>query len=125
MSEQPSPNILVVADLFFASKLKGEVQKAGYDYKAAIGIKTALQRARDYGPAAIVIELSKENLDFETLITNLLEDEGTKAIPLIGLRGHMDTSKLQRAQELGCKVVCPNGQISGDFNGVLGEALNN
>lgn len=125
MSEQTSPNILVVADLFFASKLKGEVQAAGYEYKAAIGIKSALQRAKDYGPSAIVIELSKENLDFESLITNLREDEATQAIPLIGFCGHMDTQKLQRAKELGCKATCSNGQISGDFKGVLGTALSN
>ncbi len=122
MSGPSSPNILVVADLFFASKLKGEVQSVGYDYKAAIGIKTALLRAKESGPSAIVIELSKQNLDFESLITRLKEDGETQAIPLIGFCGHMETPKLQRAQELGC-VVCSNGQISDDFKGVLSAAL--
>ncbi len=114
--------ILVIADIFFGSKLKGEVQSLGYDYKAAAGPKKGLERAKEFRPAAVILHLEKSGLDFKAFLEQLREDEETKDIPVIGFCGHMDVQRMADARELGC-LAGSNGEISGNFSDVLQQAL--
>lgn len=115
--------ILVIAEMFFAAKLKGEVQKLGYEYVAAPGENTAIERAKAMKPVAIVLDLAKIKMDISHFLERLRSDPETKDIPVIGFSGHLDTQRMQEGQEKGCTLVVSNGQISGNFQSVLQRAL--
>ena len=122
--EGDTPRVLVVlANMFFAGKLKAEAVAAGYAYKGALGADGVLQAARVHHPAAVLLDLSKEDIDFAALVESLRADPGTKAIPVVAFCGHVDTDMLGQAHAWGCEVVTTNGEISRNFRGVLAKAL--
>ncbi|MBI2191925.1 MAG: hypothetical protein HYU36_08075 [Planctomycetes bacterium] len=127
MSDTPQPasgrRILVIAEMFFASKLKGEVQKAGYEYVPAAAEKSALEKAGSLRPDAIVLDLAKTRFDVPGFLSRLRAEPELSAIPVIGFSGHLDTQRMQEGQEKGCTLVVSNGQITGNFPSVLQKAL--
>lgn len=73
-------------------------------------------------PLAIFLDLSKEDVDFESIVKQLKGDEDTKSIPIVAFTGHVNTEELARASDWGC-MATTNGAVSADFAGTLARAL--
>ena len=114
--------IVAIASLFFGAKLKGLCEEAGYVYKGAIGPASALKKIDSCSPAAVLIDLGKEDLDIPATIQAI---KGATKAPIIAFCGHVATAQLDEARACGCDVVTTNGAITGNFAAVLKSAINN
>ena len=116
-------SIAAIATMFFGAKLKGEVERAGFEYLGARGEVGLMKHASESSPVAILLDLSKEDIDFAAIVSTLRGDETTSSIPIIAFCGHVEEQKLAAAKELGCDVVTTNGAVSNSFEAVLQSAI--
>ena len=115
--------IAALVTMFFGAKLKGEVERAGFEYLGAIGEIGLMKHATRSSPVAILLDLGKDDVDFASIVSTLRADETTSTIPIIAFCGHVETQKLAAAKEWGCDVVTTNGAVSNSFEAVLKSAI--
>ncbi len=120
MSKQ---SIAALVSMFFGAKLKGEVERAGFEYLGAIGEVGLMKHATGSSPVAILLDLGKDDVDFASVVSALRSDETAKTIPIIAFCGHVETEILAAAREWGCDVVTTNGAVSNSFDAVLKSAI--
>lgn len=112
-------SIAALASMFFGAKLKGEVERAGFNYLGAIGENGLMKHAVESTPVAIFLDLGKDDIDFKSLVSTLRSNETTTSIPIVAFCGHVETQKLAAAKEWGCNLVTTNGAVSNSFETVL------
>ena len=112
-------SIASLASMFFGAKLKGAVEHAGYEYKGAIGVAGLCNAIDASKPVAVLLDLSKEDIDIEDAVSTITEHTES---PIIAYCGHVETQKLQLAESLGC-YTATNGAISNSFEVVLAKVL--
>ena len=112
--------IVAIASMFFGSKLKGLCEQAGYNYKGAIGSTGAIKHIEEYSPVAVLLDLGKEDIDIEQIVSSIKEKTNA---PIIAFCGHVATKELDLARTCGCDVVTTNGAITGSFDAILSKAL--
>ena len=117
---QETGTIAALASMFFGSKLKGLCQQAGYEYKGAIGLSGLLSRIEEFSPVAVLIDLSKEDVEICEVVTTI---KSKTSAPIIAFCGHVATKELDDARACGCDVVTTNGAITGSFESVIQKAL--
>ena len=117
----PQPNtIACLATMFFGAKLQGQCESLGYTYKGAIGPSGLIKQIQKHEPVAVLIDLSKEDVDIESLVHSIRE--ATNA-PIVAFCGHVATEQLQEAKTAGCDVVTTNGAITQSLEQVLRQVL--
>ena len=117
---QHEQTIVCLATLFFGAKIKGLAEEAGYQYKGAIGPTGLVKRIKEFNPAAVLLDLSKDDYDIQQTVKSI--QEITKS-PIIAFCGHVATDLINTAREAGCDLVTTNGAITGSFQGTLHKAL--
>ena len=70
-------SIAALASIFFGAKLKGEVERAGFNYLGAIGENGLMKHAAESTPVAIFLDLGKDDVDFKSLVSTLRSNETT------------------------------------------------
>ena len=110
-----------LVSMFFGAKLKGSVEQAGYAYVGAIGESGLLKQIETHAPIAILLDLSKDDIDIEQVVRRV---QSTTDTPIIAFCGHVETQKLEAAKQLGCHITT-NGAITNSFDTVLNKILSN
>ncbi len=117
------PKILLIeTNLFFSTKIAGELKQLGYEVEKETSFEGARAKASSE-TAAIIIDLASRGLDAVQIIKNLKNSPETSPIPVIGFCGHADQGLIESAKSAGCNLVTTNGKISSDLSGLLKTVL--
>ena len=79
----------------------------GFEVVTASNGKEAVERARQLGPDAIVMDLSMPVMDGFAAAEHLKTDAATRDIPVIALSGHVLPSHTDKARDAGCDTILP------------------
>jgi CheY-like chemotaxis protein len=105
-SERPAVAVVaLVADLIFASRIRGTAQAAGVQ---AITVRSAaelLQRAGELQPSLILVDLDARAADPPTAIARLKEDPQTRDIPILAFGSHVQREAIEAARAAGADRV--------------------
>ena len=84
--------------------LRKNLQHAGFDVETAEGAQEGLERARDWGPDVIVLDLMMPHIDgFEVL--HRLSGEGGTVVPVIVLTAMSGADVKERCLRAGARLV--------------------
>ncbi len=115
----PRTAIVVVDDLFFASKIRGTAEQVGVEVRFARTVDTLIQAAREDHPSLIIVDLHSINCDPIALAKELKADEQLHSIPLLGFFSHVQTELQRKAREAGFDVVIPRSAFTRDLKDIL------
>jgi CheY-like chemotaxis protein len=97
------PLILVVDDFEDNRAMYVEyLQFQGFRVAEAVNGAEAVARARELGPALVVMDLSLPVMDGWEATRRIKADPATKHIVVVALTGHAEPSHAKRALEAGC-----------------------
>jgi CheY-like chemotaxis protein len=108
--------LLVCGDLFFATKLRSEIEAAG----ASVEIEPLPDRALSKVPTgdyeSLVVDLEMPQLNLTTLLASLPADRRPR---VIGFGPHVQKQRLEAARAAGCDHVLSRGQIAASIHEVV------
>lgn len=123
MSQQ-KPKVLVVDDFAAGRDLSAEyLTYRGYDVATAADGAQAIERAREFLPDAILMDLSLPEVDGWEATRRLRADERTKAIKIIALTAHALETEKERALEAGCDEVVTKPVVPRELEEVVRRQL--
>lgn len=97
------PLVLVVDDYADAREMCSEFLKfSGYRVEEAADGVEAIEKATEFLPAIILMDLSLPRLDGWEATRRLKKDARTQHIPIIALTGHALAGHAEGAQDAGC-----------------------
>lgn len=111
--------LAVVDDLFFASKLRGTGEQIDARVYFVKSIPDALAKARDEGPALVVVDLNATCCDAIELARALKGDDNLNAIPLLGFFSHVQTELQSAALDAGYDRVLPRSAFTKNLAEIL------
>jgi CheY-like chemotaxis protein len=116
------PALLVVADVFFSSKLRDTLKHLGIPARSArteAEVASALEAAP---PRLVIVDLMVKSLDPPALVARLkAPGSPTRGIPIIAFAGHVAAEALAAAAAAGADRVVTNGQIAGNLPGIVAD----
>ena len=83
------------------------LEHAGYTVIEAVDGEQGLERAREFLPALILMDVSLPKMDGYSATRILKADESTAGIPIIALTAHALAGEEQRARDAGCDSYLP------------------
>lgn len=123
MSQQ-KPKVLVVDDFAAGRDLSAEyLTYRGYDVATAEDGAQAIERAKEFLPDAILMDLSLPEIDGWEATRRLRADELTKEIKIIALTAHALESEKERALEAGCDEVVTKPVVPRELEEVVRRQL--
>src|SRR5713226_597434 len=99
--------IVVVDDLFFASKIRGTAEQVGVSVRFPRRIEALMEAALRDRPALIICDLHATRIDPMKMSKLLKADERRHSIPLLGFFSHVQTELQHQAGESGFDRVLP------------------
>jgi two-component system, cell cycle response regulator DivK len=106
--ERLRPLVLVTEDATDARELfQVFLEFEGFEVITAANGQEALDRAKELGPDAIVMDLSMPVMDGFAAAEHLKLDARTRAIPVIALSGHVMPQHTDKARDAGCDTILP------------------
>ncbi|HSP81657.1 MAG TPA: response regulator [Myxococcaceae bacterium] len=98
-----TPLVLIVDDYQDAREMYAEyLEFSGFRVVEARNGAEALEKARELGPAIILMDLSLPVMDGWEATRRLKEDASTRGIPVVALTGHALDGHSREAQDAGC-----------------------
>lgn len=118
------PKVLVVDDFAAGRDLSAEyLQYRGYEVETAEDGAKAIQKAREFLPDAILMDLSLPEVDGWEATRRLRADDLTKDIKIIALTAHALETEKDRALEAGCNEVVTKPVVPRDLEEVVRRQL--
>jgi CheY-like chemotaxis protein len=111
--------IAIVADLFFASKIRGTAEELGLTVTFARSVDTMIEAARRDNPSLIVCDLHSQKVDPIELAKQLKADEQLGSIPLLGFFSHVQTELQHQAEHAGFDRVLPRSAFTKNLAEIL------
>jgi hypothetical protein len=118
-----SRTLLVIADLFFAAKLKECARSFGFDTVGAANLDVAKKRLVEARPDAVFLSMNKQGFDWEAFLTHVRADNRTTNLPVLVFGSHVDRDGFRRADELGANLVVPNSRVASEFPYLLASLV--
>ncbi len=121
---QQKPKVLVVDDFAAGRDLSAEyLTYRGYEVATAEDGAKAIEKAKEFLPDAILMDLSLPEIDGWEATRRLRADELTKEIKIIALTAHALESEKQRALDAGCDEVVTKPVVPRDLEEVVRRQL--
>jgi CheY-like chemotaxis protein len=122
MSESSTGGIAalaLVADLIFASRIRGAAAAAGVEVAVVQSAAAFLERARALRPRLILIDLDARTGDAAALIRELKADPALHAIPIVAFGAHVAGIALLAARAAGAERVVARSAFVRDLPALL------
>ncbi len=113
--------IALVADLLFASRIRGAAAAAGVRVATASRTDAVREAAAEPGVRLVLVDLDARSGDATGLIRALKSDDGTSRLPVIAFASHMDSAAIRAAQEAGADRVLARSAFVRALPGLLRE----
>lgn len=104
-SREPTPIIALVADLFFASKVRGAAHAAGIAAQTVSTADAVLEKVQETSPRLVLIDLDHRAVDGAALIRRLKADPSTAGATVIAFAAHVQKEAILAASEAGADRV--------------------
>jgi CheY-like chemotaxis protein len=114
--------LVVVEDIFFASKIRGAAEASGVEYDSARSVEAALSKARSAPPSLVVADLHGLRCDPFALAETFKADPELRAVPLVGFFSHVQTELRERALAAGFDTVLPRSAFNSRLIDILRES---
>lgn len=103
--EAAPPIIALVADLFFASKVRGTANAAGVAAETVGTAERLLTRVQEHSPRLVLIDLDHRATDGAALIRRLKADPSSAGITIIAFAAHVQREAILAARDAGADRV--------------------
>jgi CheY-like chemotaxis protein len=104
--------IAVVADIFFASKIRATAEHLRVAVTFTRSLDDLLEAARHHSPSLIIVDLHSQHADPFALASQLKSDAQLAAIPLIGFFSHVQTALMRQAGQAGYDRILPRSAFT-------------
>ena len=111
--------IVVVDDLFFASKIRGTAEQVGVNVVFAKTIDAVIDAAEKENPTLIIADLNSERCDVMELGQRLKSNAKLREVSLVGFFSHVQTELQSRAEQAGFDRVMPRSAFTKNLPAVL------
>ena len=111
--------IVVVDDMFFASKIRATAEALGVEVSFPRSNEAVAEKARD--AQLVLVDLHNQKVDPIALATELKKDEHLRAIPMVGFFSHVETELKRNALAAGFDEVLPRSIFARDLSSILSE----
>ncbi len=108
--------LLVCGDLFFATKLRSEIEAIGMSVEVEPLADRALTRVSAGHFSSLVIDLEMPRLNLAALLASLPAERRPQ---VIAFGPHVQKDRLESARAAGCDEVLSRGQISATIREVV------
>lgn len=108
-----------VADLIFASKVRGAAQALGVEAEVVQSAEAAMQRARAARPRVVLIDLEARRGAGVDLLRRLREDPDTAGLTVVAFASHQNTGAIAAAREAGADRVLARSAFVRELPGLL------
>ena len=102
--------VIVVPDLFFATRIQETARAAGVTLVAAAA-PALVETCRAQRPALVIVELEAGSPTLAA-VRGLARDPGTAAIPIVGFYSHVDQETRRAAEAAGVGLVLPRSAFT-------------
>lgn len=97
--------VALVADLIFASRIRGTAQAAGVQATTVRSAAELLQRAGELQPRLVLVDLDARAADPPAVIARLKGDPRTRDIPILAFGSHVQREAIEAARAAGADRV--------------------
>lgn len=97
--------VALVADLMFASRVRGAATAAGVEARTVSRADALLEEARRRRPRVVLLDLEARGVDVAALVARLRADPVTSGVPIIAFGSHVNREALQGARDAGVDRV--------------------
>jgi CheY-like chemotaxis protein len=122
MSESHTGEVValaLVADLLFASRIRGAAAAAGVEVAVVQSAAAFVERARALHPRLILIDLDARSGDAPALIRDLKADPALSAVPVVAFGAHVEGPALLAARAAGAERVMARSAFVRDLPALL------
>ena len=109
--------IVVVDDMFFASKIRAVAEAVGVEISFPRTREALIEKARE--ARLILVDLHNQKIDSVALARDLKANEQLRAIPTVGFFSHVETELKQNALAAGFDQVIPRSVFARDLPEIL------
>ncbi len=109
--------IVVVDDMFFASKIRAVAEAVGVPISFPRSKEALLEKAAE--ARLILVDLHHQKIDALVLARELKADERLRAIPVVGFFSHVETELQRNALAAGFDQVIPRSVFARDLPKIL------
>lgn len=103
--EAAAPVIALVADLFFASKVRGAANAAGVAAQTVGTADGLLTKVQEHPPRLVLIDLDHRSTDGAALIRRLKADPSSAGTVIIAFGAHVQREAILAARDAGADRV--------------------
>ena len=117
--------LALTRDLLFGSRVQGALSAAGHEVEL-IGdpsLLPALLTASDATPAALVVDLTDEELDGAGIVGTQIAEGRLRSTRTLGFYSHVDGAARERAERAGFDVVVPRSRMARESSELLQRLL--
>jgi len=109
--------IVVVDDMFFASKIRAVAEAVGVEISFPRNKDALIEKARE--ARLILVDLHNQKIDGVALARELKGNEQLRAIPMVGFFSHVETELQRNALAAGFDRVIPRSVFARDLPKIL------
>lgn len=107
--------LLVSADLFLGSRVRGAAEVAGRSLEVASSGRSAVERVADGRFRLVLIDLETPGLDLEAI----MDGREARLTTYVAYGPHVRTGLLDGARRAGCDVVLTRGQLDASLGNLM------
>lgn len=111
--------LALVADLLFASRIRGAAAAAGVEVTVVQSAAAFVERARALHPRLILIDLDARSGDAPALIRDLKADPTLRTVPVVAFGAHVEGTVLVAARAAGAERVMARSAFVRDLPALL------
>jgi len=111
--------IVVIDDMFFASKVNATAQQVGASVVYAKTPDDILAKAQSEQPSLIIFDLNSLRSNPIETIKLIKDNDQLKTIPVLGFLSHVQLDLQQRAIAAGCDHVIPRSAFAQNMAAIL------
>lgn len=118
----PTAAIALVADLLFASRVRGAADAVGARVRTVRSAAELLEAAGTDAPRLIILDLDARGVDVPALVAQLKSDPALAGIHVVVFGAHVEGAALRAAREAGADRVLARSAFVRELPELLREA---
>lgn len=118
-NQEPVDAVALVADLIFASRIRGVADAVGARVRTVRSASELLDVARAVAPRLIILDLDARGVDVLGLVERIKSEPALAAIPVVVFGAHVEGARLRAAREAGADRVLARSAFVRDLPALL------